>query len=53
MTGVVTSIAERADASDLHTLMQNIGRSAVVAAERLALADGGAKNQALLAAAAA
>src|ERR1700722_3044732 len=31
--------------------MQNIGRSAVVAAERLALADGGAKNQALLAAA--
>src|SRR3984957_21047572 len=33
--------------------MQNIGRSAVVAAERLALADGAAKNQALLAAAAA
>ncbi|HEX2789366.1 MAG TPA: glutamate-5-semialdehyde dehydrogenase [Steroidobacteraceae bacterium] len=53
MTGVVTSIAERADSSDLHTLMQNIGRAAVVAAERLALADSGAKNQALLAAAAA
>src|SRR5580658_8445625 len=53
MTGVVTSIAERADSSDLHTLMQNIGRSAVQAAERLALADAAAKNQALLAAAAA
>ena len=33
--------------------MQNIGRSAVQAAERLALADTGTKNQALLAAAAA
>jgi glutamate-5-semialdehyde dehydrogenase len=53
MTGVVTSIAERTDSSDLHTLMQNIGRSAVLAAERLALADSGTKNQALLAAAAA
>ena len=53
MTGVVASIAERADSSDLHTLMQNIGRSAVQAAERLALADTGTKNQALLAAAAA
>jgi len=53
MTSVVTSIAERADSSDLHTLMQDIGRAAVAAAERLALADSGAKNQALTAAAAA
>jgi glutamate-5-semialdehyde dehydrogenase len=53
MTSVVTSIAERADASDLHMLMQNIGRAAVAAAERLALADTGVKNQALTAAAAA
>jgi glutamate-5-semialdehyde dehydrogenase len=53
MTSVVTSIAERADSSDVHTLMQTIGRAAVVAAERLALADSGAKNQALTAAAAA
>src|SRR5450631_3776691 len=53
MTSVVTSIAERADASDLHAVMQNIGRAAVAAAERLALADTAAKNQALAAAAAA
>jgi glutamate-5-semialdehyde dehydrogenase len=53
MTSVVTSIAERADSSDLHTLMQNLGRAAVAAAERLALADSSLKNQALLAAAAA
>jgi glutamate-5-semialdehyde dehydrogenase len=53
MTSVVTSIAERSDAGDLHTLMQNIGRAAVAAAERLALADTGVKNQALTAAAAA
>src|ERR1700674_2930452 len=53
MTSVVTSIAERADSSDLHALMQNLGRAAVAAAERLALADSSAKNQALLAAAAA
>ena len=39
MTGVVTSVAERAESPDLHTLMQNLGRSAVAAAERLALAD--------------
>jgi glutamate-5-semialdehyde dehydrogenase len=53
MNSVVTSIAERAEASDLHALMQDIGRAAVAAAERLALADSGAKNQALTAAAAA
>jgi glutamate-5-semialdehyde dehydrogenase len=53
MTSIVTSIAERADCSDLHTLMQGIGRTAVAAAERLALADSSAKNQALTAAAAA
>ena len=53
MSSVVTSIAERTDSSDLHTLMQDIGRAAVAAAERLALADSGAKNQALTAAAAA
>jgi glutamate-5-semialdehyde dehydrogenase len=53
MTSVVTSIAERADASDVRTLMQTIGRAAVAAAERLALADSGTKNQALTAAAAA
>jgi glutamate-5-semialdehyde dehydrogenase len=53
MTSVVTSIAERADFSDVHTLMQTIGRAAVAAAERLALADSGAKDQALTAAAAA
>src|SRR6202166_2887400 len=53
MTSVVTSIAERADSSDLHALMQNLGRAAVAAAERLALADSSLKNQALLAAAAA
>src|SRR6202163_4050424 len=52
MTSVVTSIAERADSSDLHALMQNLGRAAVAAAERLALADSSVKNQALLAAAA-
>ena len=53
MSSVVTSIAERTDSSDLHTLMQDIGRAAVAAAERLALADSGAKNLALTAAAAA
>ena len=53
MTSAVTSIAERTDSSDLHALMQNLGRAAVAAAERLALADSGVKNQALLAAAAA
>ena len=53
MTSVVTSIAERADASDLHALMQNLGRAAVAAAEQLALADTAIKNQALMAAAAA
>ena len=53
MTSVVTSIAERAEGSEVHILMQNIGRAAVSAAERLALADTGVKNQALLAAAAA
>jgi glutamate-5-semialdehyde dehydrogenase len=53
MTGVVTSIAERADSPDLHTLMQNLGRAAVAAAERLALAETSVKNQALAAAAAA
>jgi glutamate-5-semialdehyde dehydrogenase len=53
MTSVVTSIAERADASGLHTLMQNLGRAAVAAAERLALADSDAKSQALIGAAAA
>jgi glutamate-5-semialdehyde dehydrogenase len=51
MNSVVTSIAERADAPDLHTLMQSLGRAAVAAAERLALADSGSKNRALLAAA--
>jgi glutamate-5-semialdehyde dehydrogenase len=53
MTSAVTSIAERADSPDLHTVMQNLGRAAVAAAERLALADSALKNQALLAAAAA
>jgi glutamate-5-semialdehyde dehydrogenase len=53
MTGVVTSIAERADASDVHALMQNLGRCALAAAERLALADSAVKNQALAGAAAA
>jgi len=53
MNSVVTSIAERADSSDVHTLMQTIGRAAVAAAERLALADSATKNQALTAAAAA
>jgi glutamate-5-semialdehyde dehydrogenase len=53
MTSAVTSIAERADSSELHALMHNLGRAAVAAAERLALADGSVKNQALLAAAAA
>ena len=53
MTSVVTSIAERADSPDLHTLMQNLGRAAVAAAERLALAETSVKNQALAAAAAA
>jgi glutamate-5-semialdehyde dehydrogenase len=53
MTSVVTSIAERADSPDLHTLMQNLGRSAVAAAERLALAESSVKNQVLTAAAAA
>src|SRR6202790_5249206 len=53
MTSVVTSIAERADSSDLRALMQNLGRAAVAAADRLALADSSVKNQALLAAAAA
>jgi glutamate-5-semialdehyde dehydrogenase len=53
MSSVVTSIAERADASDVRSLMQNLGRAAVAAAERLALADTAAKNQALTAAAAA
>jgi glutamate-5-semialdehyde dehydrogenase len=53
MTSVVTSIAERMDSSDLHLLMQNLGRAAVAAAERLALADSSVKNQALVAAAAA
>ncbi|MFI4867724.1 MAG: glutamate-5-semialdehyde dehydrogenase [Steroidobacterales bacterium] len=53
MTSVVTSIAERADSSDLHALMQNLGRAAVAAAEQLALADTAIKNQALIAAAAA
>ncbi len=51
MTSVVTSIAERADSSDLHTLMQDLGRAAVGAAEQLALADTSVKNQALTAAA--
>jgi glutamate-5-semialdehyde dehydrogenase len=53
MTSVATSIAERADSPDLHTLMQDLGRAAVAAAERLALAETGLKNQALAAAAAA
>jgi glutamate-5-semialdehyde dehydrogenase len=53
MTSAVTSIAERADSPDLHTVMQDLGRAAVAAAERLALADSAVKNQALLAAAAA
>jgi len=53
VTSVVTSIAERAEASDVRTLMHDLGRAAVVAAERLALADTAAKNQALTAAAAA
>jgi glutamate-5-semialdehyde dehydrogenase len=53
MTSAVTSIAERADSPDLHTVMQNLGRAAVAAAERLALADSALKSQALLAAAAA
>jgi glutamate-5-semialdehyde dehydrogenase len=53
MTSVVTSIAERADSPDLHTLMQTLGRSAVTAAGRLALAESSVKNQALVAAAAA
>jgi glutamate-5-semialdehyde dehydrogenase len=53
MTSAVTSIAERADSPDLRTVMQNLGRAAVAAAERLALADSAVKNQALLAAAAA
>ena len=51
MTGVVTSIAERADSPDVHALMQNLGRAAVAAAERLALAESGVKNVALAAAA--
>jgi glutamate-5-semialdehyde dehydrogenase len=53
VSSVVTSIAERADASDVRTLMQDLGRAAVAAADRLALADTAAKNQALTAAAAA
>jgi len=53
MSSVVTSIAERADAADVHAVMQELGRAAVAAAERLALADTAAKNQALTAAAAA
>jgi glutamate-5-semialdehyde dehydrogenase len=53
MSSVVTSIAERADAADVRTVMQELGRAAVAAAERLALADTAAKNQALTAAAAA
>ncbi|HEY3730568.1 MAG TPA: glutamate-5-semialdehyde dehydrogenase [Steroidobacteraceae bacterium] len=53
MTRAVTSIAERSEPSDLHALMQAIGRSAVAAAQQLALADSRAKNAALTAAAAA
>src|SRR6202050_5379970 len=53
MTSAVTSIAERADSPDLRTMMQNLGRAAVAAPERLALADSALKTQALLAAAAA
>ena len=52
MSSVVTSIAERADASDVRTVMHDLGRAAVAAAERLALADSAAKNRALTAAAA-
>jgi glutamate-5-semialdehyde dehydrogenase len=53
MTSAVTSIAERTETSDLHAMMQDLGRAAVTAAERLALADTNVKNQALVAAAAA
>ncbi|HEY1725795.1 MAG TPA: glutamate-5-semialdehyde dehydrogenase [Steroidobacteraceae bacterium] len=51
MTRTVTSIAERGELSDLHALMQSIGRGAVAAAQQLALADSRAKNAALVAAA--
>ena len=53
MTSAVTSIAERAEPLDVHTTMHNLGRAAVAAAERLALADTEVKNRALTGAAAA
>src|ERR1700683_3656918 len=51
MSGAVTSIASRADKTDVRALMQTIGAAASAAAEQLALADTQSKQRALLVAA--
>jgi glutamate-5-semialdehyde dehydrogenase len=51
MNGIVTPVADRTGAPDVHELMQALGRAARAAARPLALADTAAKDQALLAAA--
>jgi glutamate-5-semialdehyde dehydrogenase len=51
MSSAVTSIPTRPAEGDVHELMQEMGRAAVSAAERLALASSAAKDRALSAAA--
>ena len=51
MSSAVTPITSRTDEPDVRELMQALGRAASAAAEQLALASTGSKNQALTAAA--